>query len=143
MITANASGNSLTQQYIYSDENVTALQQPTIFYRLQMVNKDGSYTYSNIVQLKINNSTGVFVSIYPNPNKGSFSLQMHLPDNTASTTLMLYNNLGVKLWQQDAGRLSGSVKMNIALENKLSAGVYVLMVQHGDARMMQKVVVVK
>ena len=67
---------------------------------------------------------------------------MQLPGNAASTTLSLYNNLGVKVWQQDAGELSGLVIRNIALENKLPDGVYVLMVQHGETRMMQKVVVV-
>ena len=79
----------------------------------------------------------------PNPNKGSFNLQLHLPATAATTILSLYNNLGEKIWQQHAGRLSGSVNRNIALDNTLPAGVYVLMVQHGESRMLQKVVVVK
>jgi len=99
---------------------------------------------SSIASVNSSKAQGnVSMQIMPNPNKGNFTLQMQLSAKAASATLSLYNSLGVKVWQQDAGILSGSVSKNIALENRLSAGVYVLMIQQGDTRLMQKVVVTK
>jgi hypothetical protein len=83
------------------------------------------------------------VQILPNPNNGNFIVQMQLPAKAASTTLMLYNNYGTKVWEQNAGMLSGFVSRNINPENKLSPGVYVLIIQNGDTQLMQKVVVNK
>jgi hypothetical protein len=88
----------------------------------------------------VDNST---VIIIPNPTSGNFVVQMHLSNKVETTTLSFYNNLGKLLWQHDLGKQSGSVSRNIVLENKLPAGVYVLIVQHGDNRLMTKVVVNK
>ena len=83
------------------------------------------------------------VKILPNPSKSNFVVQMQLADKAASTTLSLYNTLGVKVWQQNVGMLSGIVSRNINLENKLSPGVYVLIIQNGDIQLMQKIVIAK
>ncbi|CAN5600288.1 hypothetical protein BH10BAC2_BH10BAC2_32490 [soil metagenome] len=139
----NAAGSGIAQQYNYTDENIVALHQARIFYRLQSADKDGSSVYSNIISLQINASISVSIIISPNPNSGNFTIQIHLSDKATSTTLALYNSLGEKVWQQDAGKLNGSVSKNISLESKLTAGVYVLIIQHGDTRLMQKVVITK
>jgi len=83
----------------------------------------------------------IHVQITPNPNKGDFTIQLQLPSKAAITTFALYNNMGEKIWQQDAGKMSGQVSRDIALESKLSTGVYILMIQHGDSRLIQKVMV--
>ncbi len=44
---------------------------------------------------------------------------MQLPSKAALTTFALYNNFGVRMWQQDAGKLSGSIIKDVALEGKL------------------------
>jgi N-acetylneuraminic acid mutarotase len=89
------------------------------------------------------NLSGNAVQILPNPNNGNFVVQMQLPSTKALTTLMLYNNVGTKVWQQNAGVLSGSVSKSISRENKLSPGVYMLIIENGDMQLMQKVVVSK
>jgi hypothetical protein len=76
----------------------------------------------------------VRVKVFPDPNKGNFAIQMQLPAKEAETVLTLYNNLGVKVWQQNMGIISGAVTKNVFLENKLSAGLYVLMIQRIDIR---------
>lgn len=83
------------------------------------------------------------VQVMPNPSKGNFTLIMQLPAKDAFTTLVLYNNLGNKVWQQQAGILSGAVTTNIALDNKLSAGVYILKIERSDVRLMQKIIITK
>ncbi|HRI19466.1 MAG TPA: T9SS type A sorting domain-containing protein, partial [Panacibacter sp.] len=73
----------------------------------------------------------------------SFTIQMQLPSKEISTTLTLFNMQGTKLWQQDAGKTGGTVYSTVSLENKLTAGVYILVVQRADARLVQKIIISK
>jgi N-acetylneuraminic acid mutarotase len=97
-------------------------------------------TSLNAAAVKSNN---VSVQVIPNPNNGNFTIQMHLPAKAALTTLSVYNNSGVMIWQQDAGMLSGSVTRNIELKSKLPTGVYVLIIQSGNTQWTQKIIVDK
>jgi hypothetical protein len=99
-----------------------------------------SSTESNAVD---KNGEKISAQVIPNPNNGNFSIQMQLPATAASTTLALYNNVGAKVWQQDAGKIGGSVYRNIAVDKKLFAGTYMLMIERNDARLVQKIVINK
>ena len=79
----------------------------------------------------------------PNPSNGNFNIQLQLPDKAAITTLVLYNNMGAKVWQQDAGKISGTVYKNISLQNQLPAGIYMMVILRNDVRLMQKIVISK
>ena len=83
------------------------------------------------------------VQILPNPSNGNFTLQMQLPSKDALTTLALYNSLGERIWQQQAGMVNGVITKSIAMENKLPAGIYILRIERSDIQLMQKVVVRK
>jgi hypothetical protein len=83
------------------------------------------------------------LQIMPNPNKGNFTIQAQLPAKAANTTLALYNNRGEKIWQQDAGKMSGAVYKNISLQDQLPAGIYMMVIQRNDARLEQKIVISK
>lgn len=85
----------------------------------------------------------VGLQIIPNPNNGNFTIQMQLPAKEALTTLALYNSFGERIWQQQAGVLSGVVTKSIRLDNKLSAGVHILKIERSDVHLTQKVVVSK
>lgn len=102
-----------------------------------------SSVLSNGITSNIKGIRSPGVRIVPNPNNGNFILQMQLPKAAASTMLTLYNNTGEIVWQQDAGKISGAVYKNIALNNKLSTGTYILIVQRNDARLEQKIVINK
>ena len=79
----------------------------------------------------------------PNPNKGNFTIQLQLPPKAAPTTLVLYNGMGEKVWQQDAGKISGEVYKNISVQNQLPAGIYMMVIQRNDVRLTQKIVISK
>ena len=85
----------------------------------------------------------VHVQIMPNPNKGNFTIQLQLPAKAAITSIALYNNMGEKVWQQDAGNISGAVYKNISLQNQLPAGIYMMVIQRNDVRLEQKISVIK
>ncbi len=63
--TVNAIGSPTTSQdYAYNDLLKTSSSK--IFYRLRMVDNDGTFKYSNVVALKIINA-GSTINTYPNP----------------------------------------------------------------------------
>ena len=71
-LTFTAIGNVATKgggNYGYTDDLSTINnQQPTIYYRLQMVDKDGSFTYSKVVAVPFIIPHSLF-TIFPNPVK--------------------------------------------------------------------------
>jgi hypothetical protein len=100
-----------------------------------------SSTISTVTSSKLPGN--IHVQIMPNPNKGNFTIQLELPAKAAITTLALYNNMGEKIWQQDAGKISGTVYKNISLQNQLPAGIYMMVIQRNDVRLEQKIVISK
>jgi len=58
---------NIQSYYNYVDVNVASLNVPVIYYRLKQVDLDGSYLYSNIVELFVDLDVGIQAVAYPNP----------------------------------------------------------------------------
>ncbi|TZF82063.1 T9SS type A sorting domain-containing protein [Pedobacter sp. BS3] len=68
-----AAGNSSkTLNYMATDNGVTA--NGTYYYRLKMVDADGSVEYSNAVPVKYNLSAAAQLTVYPNPASGKLTV---------------------------------------------------------------------
>ena len=83
------------------------------------------------------------VKVMPVPNNGNFIIQMLLPSKEAKTTVVLYNSLGEKVWQKDVGVVKGNISANANLENKLTNGIYTLVVERDDYHYTTKIVIGK
>ncbi len=83
------------------------------------------------------------VKVMPVPNNGNFIVQMLLPSKEAKTTVVLYNSLGEKVWQKDVGLVKGNISANANLENKLTNGIYTLVVERDDYHYTTKIVIGK
>jgi hypothetical protein len=66
------------------------------YYRLKQVDLDGSFTYSNIVSVKLGDKS-VPVVIYPNP--ASANLNLHLAMGSSSTVVKVINLLGIEVYR--------------------------------------------
>jgi hypothetical protein len=118
-ITANNSvGN---KQYNYRHINAVIGKN---FYRLKMVNKDGSFSYSPVRLIQF--SKGVSVNIYPNPVVNFVQLVVTKEDNKANTA-MLYNNFGQLL---TTVQFNTNTQINFS---KYAAGTYLLKVNDGSS----------
>jgi hypothetical protein len=121
----NASGNSTsTKSYQYSD-NVALLQAPVYYYRLKMVDANGSFTYSNILLIK--NAKGITVTVYPNPAKDRAII------NVTDKSLL---NTNAQLTD-----ISGKLLQNVFITQTVTAinisqyenGVYMLRLANGES----------
>ncbi|MFN9520445.1 MAG: T9SS type A sorting domain-containing protein [Bacteroidota bacterium] len=69
-----ARGNSNVRiDYVYTDADALATQ-PILYYRLKQLDKDGTFTYSNTVQVSKLASNSSAVTVYPNPFEGNLNI---------------------------------------------------------------------
>ncbi len=115
--------------YLYEDES---LSSETWYYRLKMIDLDGSYEYSNIISEEVNCISDSKINIYPNPT----------PDFVMIEGLRIGKKLSI---YADNGQLvlSEVVTNNRQQYNlkKFSAGLYTIVI--GDSADSQTFKVVK
>jgi hypothetical protein len=94
------------------------------FYRLKMIEKDGSFKYSTIVNVKIGSIKNVF-TVVGNPIKNKTVVLQLENVEKGNYNVLVYNNLGQKITSKAINHLGGSATQTIALDNVLS-GTYQL-----------------
>jgi Secretion system C-terminal sorting domain len=90
------------------------------YYRLKVVDNNGTFAYSNTIS--VNTNTATVLSIYPNPAQQF----IRIDGVNNNTTISIYNNVGVKMIDRKAVN-------NIQLINihKLAAGTYNVVISNG------------
>ncbi len=126
--TTKANNSAALQRYSYLDASPIALAANDIlYYRLKMVDIDGSLTYSNIVAMAPGKSSSK-IKIYPNPVKGGvLNFSVEAPDATAFNVII--EDISGRIWKTFTYRNSGSNQQLAANIQPLSSGTYLLKVE--------------
>ena len=106
--------------YSYSDKLMT--YSGKLQYRLKMISVDGSYSYSNIIEL--NTSTNNTVFVYPNPAKGKFYLSFG-KDIYSTYTLTLMDITGKLITSKQIEVAKGGSNI-ISIPENVRGGTYLL-----------------
>jgi hypothetical protein len=126
--------------YSFTDKNLTSGKYS---YRLKQIDFDGSYEYSNVVEVEAAVPLEFSLSQnYPNPFNPSTMIKYSVPKD-GYVSLTVYNALG----QQAANLVNGIVKagsheVTFTAKN-LSSGVYYYRIQAGENVSVKKMMVVK
>jgi hypothetical protein len=135
-----AAGNS-TERLAYDFVDNGELST-TNFYRLNMVDLDGSSEYSGIVIVTINDTGDRAVSLFPNPataDGGQLSIQLRGQwNNDQPITAQLFDVQGRSLSTYTNLRPGTSA---VALPAGTPAGLYLLRTSQGDVSINQKLIV--
>ncbi len=109
------------KSYSYTDEAVTS---GTYSYKLKQIDYDGSYNFSDVVEVEISLPTEFSLEQnYPNPFNPSTSVQFSLPVD-AKVTIGVYNLAGEKVADVVSNNFSAG-KHNVNFNaSGLSSGVY-------------------
>lgn len=125
----NAKGNSETEMnYHFKDILADA---GLSYYRLKLVDKDGTYQYSNIAVLNVNVKGVNITGVYPAPftNRVNITVSTEKADRAV---LNLFDNTGKLLVSQQQPINKGINNLVLANLGSLANGLYILKVQIGD-----------
>ena len=128
-----AQGNTSLNNYSYTD-NVSDMRG-NIYYRIVEVDNNGNSSYSEVKT--INTGIGRDVVIIPNPNNGTFKIEIE--GEASQVNIVLYNSMGQQVFQTSGQGNGSSYSTNINIQS-LASGVYYLYAQSANDSWVKKVV---
>ncbi len=128
-----AANSYLPKQYDLTDKNVLVTKSEYFFYRLKMVDMDGSFKYSNTVKVKLKFDSPL--SIYPNPVVNELTVNYASLSNEQAG-LVIYNDAGKKIYEQSIKVLKGNNNLHVNTSS-LPAGSYTL-VMNGQEKYIER-----
>jgi hypothetical protein len=133
--TKNATGGLNRLDYSLMDFNVTA---PVTYYRLKIVDKDGSFAYSRVVAIS-NNMSFSIIGVQPNPFEDRFSV-IHYTSKPQTVKAELVDGTGRVVNVQTISSSQGLNTIRFDNLNKMASGVYVVRLITEDAVLQQKII---
>jgi hypothetical protein len=132
------------KSYSFTDNNVTS---GAYSYRLKQIDLDGSYEYSNIVEVQVNVPLQFSLSQnYPNPFNPTTQIKYSIPED-GFVSLKVYNALGQQVAELVNGIVkagSHSVSFNAgSAAGVLSSGIYYYRMESGSRVMVKKMMLLK
>jgi hypothetical protein len=125
-----------TEHYSYSE----ASEASATYFRLKVVNKDNSISYSKVVLLKTGNEMmSSNLSIVQNPVEGNLSLQYNVV-TAGVQKVVIYNAAGSKVFATQINLQKGINVVSLPLNGSVKAGIYVLEVSNERDRATARVV---
>ncbi len=134
-VAANGNSNTL-KNYNFNDVlSSTLLQQPVIYYRLQIIDKDGKTSLSKIISIKLGGENKGLIA-YPNPMQSQLNLQLTTQNGTLA--IKLFDGTGKLVIQKELQAQSGTTATSLNTSN-LAKGNYFLQVTNGSNKWTQTV----
>ena len=129
---------SVAQRYSFVD----ATPPNSAYYRLRMVDLDGTFAYSDVIHL-VQADAAYQLDVYPNPNDGRFTVR--LPATDESLLLTLHDANGRIIWERKptAGQPELTFSRGAADYSTatLAAGIYLLSAKSDADLWMQRIVI--
>ena len=143
-------GNGTTtnkKSYSFVDNSVS---NGTYFYRLKQIDLDGSYHYSNVIEINLNAPLEYSISQnYPNPFNPSTEIKYSIKENSL-VTLKIYDLLGSEIAtiineEKPAGNYNVTFDADNLSNNtqSLSSGIYFYTITAGNFHQTKKMVLLK
>ena len=119
------------KQYFTTDATPPA----AVYYRLRMVDLDGTFEYSDVVLQEREVAGVAALSVYPNPTTGPVTIEL---GGDEAVSLALTDMSGRRVWQQE---LSAGSAGRATLDTGVTPGVYLLTARSGSSTWNQRLVV--
>lgn len=130
------------KHYSFTERN---LSPGTYSYRLKLIDRNGSFTYSAEVNVVVGAAPRVFSlgQNYPNPFNPATTIEFTLPaDGRAS--LKVFDVLGREVATLlDEGRKAGEIQRVVFDASRLASGVYIARLESGGKQLFRKMVLIK
>jgi subtilisin family serine protease len=136
---ASIPARSSTTLVSYSYTDISLPNSAIIYYRLKMIDIDGKFRYSNIIQLKrVSIAENRIVSIAPNPFVNTITIQYE-SNKKENLQVAIYNSKGQLILQTYYKVVDGVNQLYID-GSELAAGVYLLQLRTSEGIITQKII---
>lgn len=116
--------NGISNQYSFNDAGIII---GATYFRLKMLDKDGSFKYSQMVVL--NSKQSIKLDVYPNPVTNTLTLSHTKADNTASIRILTVEGRAVATYTVQLGATQTSIDAT-----KLTRGNYLVVFENEGAK---------
>lgn len=111
----------------------------TSFYRLKQTDFDGKFKYSDMLPVTVMSAIKTEFSIYPNPNKGSFKVEVVTP--MEEVELQIMNSFGQLVHIEHIVDVTGKAVVDLNLGSLLPAGIYFVKMDIGSDTFIKQMVI--
>jgi len=126
----SAAGNSLTvKEYSYNDNRPSYFNRP-VFYRLKLVDIDGKFKYSKIIQLSLKGRSAYVAQLSPNPAKDKICLEI-FSDKNRNAEILVIDAMGKGVYAEQLSLQKGNNAHTVII-NAYSHGRYFLRLKTDD-----------
>jgi len=120
---AKGSGNANAGNYTFIDKSPL---KGINYYRLKQVDKDGKFSYSNIISVEFANNNSLF-TITPNP--ANTTINISIPASNTAGQIIIYNINGAKVISE---KLNANISLKQLNISRLAIGSYIItLIQDG------------
>ncbi|MFN0200920.1 MAG: SdrD B-like domain-containing protein, partial [Bacteroidia bacterium] len=139
-VPAAGTSNS-NQKYHTYDDGARLLNVEKLYYRLKMVDLDGSFKWSNTAELAAMNwAEQIYVNLYPNPAKTNLFVDYQLFKASAAD-LKIVNAVGQVVYQRESLPKTTDMAQQVIDVSKFASGIYYLHLSTEDQQIVKKFVV--
>jgi exopolysaccharide biosynthesis protein len=136
-------GNGTTTEsnsYTFSEK---CINQGKLYYRLKQVDLDGSFAYSEVLEVEIQPTAFELHQNYPNPFNPATVIKFSLPDVTEIVTIKVYDIIGNEIATLlNEQKPAGNYEVIFNAE-KIPAGVYFYRLNAGSYNQTRKMILIK
>ena len=141
--TKKAVGHShQASRYDVLDKNLPLHKHQLYYYRLRIIEEDGSATFSETKTIKFENVKSISAEVYPNPSHDN-SLHVLLKGNfqaEITTEISVMDTFGRRILELSDTGYQANQQIDINLGNSISDGVYFLSIKNADQIYTQRIV---
>jgi hypothetical protein len=126
-----AAGNSTAAKYYHSSDHPSSTA--VIYYRIKIIDRDGRFTYSNVIALRCTNNN---ITLFPNPahDRIELSFQSGLAGKAA---MSLYSSSGAVIKDLVIPAAEGPNSLRYDVSG-LSSGLYYITIRTSDGQLLTK-----
>lgn len=127
IIFPTGSNTSTTQSYHYKDNSSLIQNKAILYYRIKQVDKDGAFSYSKVITVRLKAGAVTTLQLSPNPFNNNLSIKIDATENALATTKII-NTTGQTVATTQSSVNKGINVLQIGNLNGLSKGIYVVQV---------------